>query len=210
MTPLLLALELVGVFVFALDGTLTALRVARLDLVGVVTVGMATALGGGVVRDILIGAVPPATFTDWRYLVVATVGGLMAYAVGRHLERLSLPISLLDAAGVSLFAVTGTSKALDFGLGAGQAIILGTMTAVGGGMVRDVLLRRIPVVLHSGLFVIPVVVGSVITVAASLTGLYGLGAAVVAAAMCFSLRALGILLELDAPRSPAATSLLIL
>lgn len=204
MTPLLLALELAGVFVFALDGTLTALRVARLDLVGVVTVGMATALGGGVVRDVLIGAVPPATFTDWRYLVVAAVGGLMAYTVGRHLERLSLPISLLDAAGVSLFAVTGTSKALDFGLGAGQAVILGTMTAVGGGMVRDVLLRRMPMVLHSGLFAIPVVVGSVITVAASQTGLYGLGAAVVAAAMCFSLRALGILLELDAPPPPAA------
>jgi uncharacterized membrane protein YeiH len=202
-TPLLLVLELVGVFVFALDGTLTALRVARLDLVGVVTVGMATALGGGVVRDVLIGAVPPATFTDWRYLAVAAVGGLMAYAIGRHLERLSLSISLLDAAGVSLFAVTGTSKALDFGLGAGQAIILGTMTAIGGGMVRDVLLRRIPAVLHSGLFAIPVVVGSVITVAASLTGLYGLGAAVVAASMCFSLRALGILLELDAPRSHA-------
>jgi uncharacterized membrane protein YeiH len=132
------------------------------------------------------------------------VGGVLAYAVGRHLERLSLPISLLDAAGVSLFAVTGTSKALGFGLGAGQAIILGTMTAVGGGMVRDVLLRRIPVVLHSGLFAIPAVVGSAITVAASLTGLYGLGAAVVAAAMCFALRALGIVLELDAPPSPAA------
>ena len=205
MTPLLLALELVGVFVFALDGTLTALRVARLDLVGVVAVGMATALGGGIVRDVLIGAVPPATFTDWRYLAVAAVGGLLAHAVGRHLERLSLPISLLDAAGVSLFAVTGTSKALGFGLGAGQAVILGTMTALGGGMVRDVLLRRIPAVLHSGSSAVPVVVGSVITVAAGMTGLYGLGAAVVAAAMCFALRALVILLELDSPSAPTGT-----
>jgi uncharacterized membrane protein YeiH len=80
---LLLVLDLVGTFVFALDGALTALRVARLDIVGVVTLGMVTALGGGVIRDLLIGAVPPATFSDWRYLAVATAGGLVAFAVGR-------------------------------------------------------------------------------------------------------------------------------
>jgi uncharacterized membrane protein YeiH len=201
-STLLLVLDLVGTFVFALDGALTALRVARLDIVGVVTLGMMTALGGGIIRDLLIGAVPPATFSDWRYLAVATAGGLVAFVVGRQLERLTLPISLLDAAGLSLFAVTGASKALDFGLGAVQAIILGAVTAVGGGTLRDVLVRRIPAVLHSGLYAIPALIGAAITVAASLAGLYGVIAAIAAAAACFLVRSLGIFFDINAPRPP--------
>jgi uncharacterized membrane protein YeiH len=203
---LLLVLDLVGTFVFALDGALTALRVARLDIVGVVTLGMVTALGGGVIRDLLIGAVPPATFSDWRYLAVATAGGLVAFVVGRWLERLTLPISLFDAAGLSLFAVTGASKALDFGLGAVQAVILGAVTAVGGGTLRDVLVRRIPAVLHSGLYAIPALIGAAITVAASLAGLYGVTAAVAAAAACFLVRSLGIFFDINAPRPPGERS----
>jgi uncharacterized membrane protein YeiH len=201
---LLLVLDLVGTFVFALDGALTALRVARLDVVGVVTLGIVTALGGGIIRDLIIGAVPPATFSDWRYLAVATTGGLIAFALARRLDRLTLPISLLDAAGLSLFAVTGASKALDQGLGAGQAVILGAVTAVGGGTVRDVLIRRIPAVLHSGLYAVPALIGAAITVAATRADLYGLTAAIVAAAVCFLVRMLGIVFDLNAPRPPTA------
>jgi uncharacterized membrane protein YeiH len=203
MSPtLLLVLDLVGTFVFALNGALTAVRTARLDIVGVVTLGMITALGGGILRDLVIGAVPPATFDDWRYLAVATVGGLIAFALPRGLDRLSLPINLLDAAGLSLFAVTGASKALDFGLGAGQAIILGAVTGVGGGTVRDVLIGRIPAVLHSGLYAIPALIGAAVTVAASRLDMYGLAAAAVAATACFAVRLLGIVFALDAPRPP--------
>jgi uncharacterized membrane protein YeiH len=199
---LLLVLDLVGTFVFALDGALTAIRVARLDIVGVVTLGMVTAMGGGIIRDLLIGAVPPATFSDWRYLAVAIAGGLVAFVVGRRLEPLTLPISLLDAAGLSLFAVTGAIKALDFGLGAVQAVILGAVTAVGGGTLRDVLVRRIPAVLHSGLYAIPALIGAAITVATSLAGRYGVTAAIAAAAACFLVRSLGIFFDLKAPRPP--------
>lgn len=203
MSPtLLLVLDLVGTFVFALNGALTAVRTARLDIVGVVTLGMITALGGGILRDLVIGAVPPATFDDWRYLAVATTGGLIAFALPRGLDRLSLPINLLDAAGLSLFAVTGASKALDFGLGAGQAIILGAVTGVGGGTVRDVLIGRIPAVLHSGLYAIPALIGAAVTVAASRLDMYGLAAAAVAATACFAVRLLGIVFALDAPRPP--------
>ncbi len=201
---LLLVLDLVGTFVFALDGALTALRTARLDIVGVVTLATVTALGGGIIRDLIIGAVPPATFSDWRYLAVATTGGLVAFALARRLERLSLPISLLDAAGLSLFAVTGASKALDYGLGAGQAVILGALTAVGGGTLRDVLIRRVPAVLHSGLYAIPALIGAAITVAATRAGVYGLVAAVAAATACFLVRLLGIVFNLNAPRPPRA------
>src|SRR4051794_31646724 len=95
---LLLVLDLVGTFVFALDGALLALRVARLDIVGTVTLGMIPAIGGGVIRDLLIGAVPPATFSDWRYLAVATAGGLIAFLLGHRLERLPPPPTGVRAA----------------------------------------------------------------------------------------------------------------
>src|SRR5687768_6789511 len=153
--PLLLALDLMGTFAFGLNGAMTALRAARLDLVGVVTLGMITALGGGIIRDVLIGSVPPDTFRDWRYLAVAAVGGLVAFGLSHRLVRLAGPITVLDAVGLSLFAVTGASKALEFGLGAGQAVILGAVTAVGGGTLRDVLVAQVPTVLRSGLYAVP-------------------------------------------------------
>jgi uncharacterized membrane protein YeiH len=199
---LLLVLDLVGTLVFALDGALVALRVARLDIVGAITLGMVTAIGGGVIRDLLIGAVPPATFSDWRYLTVATVGGLIAFLLGSRLERLAAPITVLDAAGLSLFAVTGASKALASGLGAGQAIILGAITAVGGGTLRDVLVRRIPAVLESGLYAIPAIIGAAMTVAAISGGVFGPVAAVAAAASCFLVRMVGVRYNLNAPRPP--------
>jgi uncharacterized membrane protein YeiH len=203
---LLLALDLSGTFVFALGGAGTALRAAQLDIVGVVTLGIVTAIGGGIVRDLLIGAVPPATINDWRYLTVATLGALVAFLLGRWLDRLTLPINVLDAAGLGLFAVTGASKALSFGLGPGPAIILGAITGVGGGTLRDVLVRQVPAVLHSELYAIPAIVGAGITVAAVQGGVYGPPAAVAAAAACFVVRMLGVVFGLNAPGPPAPPS----
>lgn len=104
---LLLVLDLAGVLVFAVDGGLTARAATRLDIVGVVSLGMITALGGGVIRDILLPDLPPAALRDWRYLAVALVGGLVAYAASERVHRTTArPIKVLDAAGLSLFAVT--------------------------------------------------------------------------------------------------------
>jgi uncharacterized membrane protein YeiH len=203
-TPLLLALDLSGTFAFALNGALTAVRAARLDIVGVVALAMITALGGGVLRDILIDDLPPATFRDWRYLAVAAAGGLVAFALSHRLDRLAVPITVLDALGLSLFAVTGASKALDFGVGAGQAVILGAVTGVGGGTLRDVLVRRVPTVLTSGLYAIPALVGAAITVATSRVGVYGIPAALVAAGVCFAIRMSGVWFGLNAPKPPGA------
>src|SRR6185437_264041 len=150
------------------------------------TLGMVTALGGGILRDILIGALPPATFSSWPYLAVAAGGALIAFFLSRQLRRrFSLPILLLDAAGLSLFCVTGATKSLDFGLGAVQAIILGTVTAVGGGTIRDVLVRRVPTVLTSGLYAIPALIGAAIAVLTTRIGVYGIPAALGAALACF-------------------------
>jgi uncharacterized membrane protein YeiH len=202
--PVLVALDLAGTFAFALNGALTALRVTRLDIVGVVTLAMITALGGGIIRDVLLDSLPPATFSDWRYLAVGAVGGLIAFVFGRHLERLNSPITVLDAAGLSLFAVTGASKALDLGLGPAQAVILGAITAVGGGTLRDVLIRQVPSVLSSGLYAIPALVGAAATVVAIRLDAYNLPTAIGAAALCFACRMLGVRYRLNAPMPPAA------
>jgi uncharacterized membrane protein YeiH len=203
---LLLVLDLIGTFVFGLNGALTAVRVARLDVVGVVTLGMVTALGGGVIRDVLIGSIPPATFRDWRYFALAFGGGLIAFALSKRLQRLEMPIEVLDAIGLSVFAVIGANKAVNFGLGIWPAVLLGVVTAVGGGTIRDTLLRQIPTVLHSQLYAIPALVAAGITVAAMKAGVYGLPAALFAAAVCFLVRMLGVRFGLNAPRPPGTGS----
>ncbi|HEY9337624.1 MAG TPA: trimeric intracellular cation channel family protein [Kribbella sp.] len=197
-----LIVDLTGTFAFALNGALTALRVVRVDIIGVVTLGMFTALGGGIIRDILLDALPPATFSDWRYLTVAAGGGLVAFVFGRHLDRVAKPILVLDAAGLSLFAVSGALKGLEFGVGFSQAVILGTITAVGGGTLRDVLIREIPSVLTSGLYAIPALLGALVVVAADRLGAAGLPAAVAAAGVCFVIRMLGVRYDLSAPVPP--------
>jgi uncharacterized membrane protein YeiH len=203
-SPLLLALDLTGTFAFGLNGALTAVRATRLDIVGVVTLGMITAMGGGLIRDVLIGDVPPATLRDWRYLALAVGGGLAAFTLSQWLHRLETPINVLDAIGLSVFAVIGASKALAFGLGIGPAIILGTITGVGGGTIRDTLVGQVPIVLRSELYAIPALIAATITVATIRMGVYGLPAALAAAAVCFVIRMLGVHFGLNAPGPPGA------
>ena len=188
---------------------MTAVRAAHVDVVGVVTLGMITAVGGGIIRDILLGALPPATFVDWRYLAVAAAGGLIAFLFSRLLGRFTSTIDVLDAAGLSLFAVTGAGKALELGVGPVQAIILGAVTGVGGGTVRDVLIRQVPSVLSSGLYAIPALVGAALAVMATSSGVdqvLGAPVALGAARVCFVIRMVGLHFKLDAPRPPGEES----
>ena len=203
--PVLLVLDLAGTFAFALNGALTAVRTAHLDIVGVITLGMITAVGGGIIRDVLLGALPPATFVDWRYLAVAATGGLIAFLFSRWLTRVRNPIDVLDAAGLSLFAVTGAGKALELGVGPAQAIILGAVTGVGGGTLRDVLIRQVPSVLSSGLYAIPALVGAALFVVAERVGVQdvlGVPVALGAAVVCFLIRMVGLHFGIDAPKPP--------
>ena len=202
--PLLLALDLAGTFAFALNGAITALEAVRLDIVGMLTLGMITALGGGVLRDILIGALPPATFNSWPYLAVAAGAALIAFFLSARLHHLALQIELFDAAGLSLFCVTGATKSLGYGLTVFPAVILGAVTAVGGGTIRDVLVRKVPTILTTGLYAIPSLVGAAIAVATARTGVYGLPAALGAAAACFLIRLAGIRYNLNAPSAREA------
>lgn len=197
--PLLLALDLSGTFAFGLNGALTAVRAARLDIVGVLTLGLITAIGGGVIRDLLIGAIPPATFGDWRYFALAGGGALIAFVMSRWLTRLEAAITTFDAIGLSVFAVIGAVKALEFGLTVVPAALLGVVTAVGGGTIRDTLVGQIPTVLRSELYAVPALAAAAITVAAVRLGVYGLPAAMIAAAVCFLIRMIGVRFRLDLP-----------
>lgn len=199
-TTALLILELAGVLAFAINGAMTAIRTAHLDIVGIITLGMITALGGGFIRDILLDDLPPVTFLDWRYLGTAALGGLIAFLLSKRLDRLARPINVLDAAGLGLFAVTGTLKGFEFGLGVTQSIIIGGVTAVGGGTLRDVLLREIPAILHSGLYLVPALVAAGITAIVVSADLRLMPWTVVAVVVCFAIRMVGVRYDLNAPR----------
>jgi uncharacterized membrane protein YeiH len=198
-SPLFLALDLAGVFAFALNGGLTAIRVARLDVVGVLTLGMITALGGGIVRDVFIDALPPATFSDWRYLSVAAAGGLVVFLLGHRLDRWYDSINLLDAAGLSLFAVSGALKVMQYGGGPAQAVILGAVTAVGGGTIRDVMIGRVPVVLRSELYAVPALAGALVMVLGVEAGLPAGPCALSGALVSFAVRLVGVHYGLGVP-----------
>lgn len=200
--PLLVVLDLVGTFAFALNGALTAMRAERLDIFGVITVGMFTGLGGGVIRDVLLDALPPATFIDWHYLAAAAVGGLIAFVLGHRLNRLAVPIIVFDAVGLGVFAVLGAYKALDLGFGEIQAIIVGTITAVGGGTIRDVIVGQVPTVLRSELYAIPALIGAGCFTAAYRLGYQSVFATLGAAAVCVLIRLIAVRFKLNAPRPP--------
>lgn len=197
---LLLGLDLAGTFAFALNGALTAIRSARIDIFGILTLGIITAVGGGIVRDLVIGATPPPGFADWRYLGVAAAGATVAFLFGHKMSRLVSAITVLDAAGLSLFAVTGAAKAVAYGLGPVPAALLGVTTAVGGGTIRDVMIGRMPVIFRGPLYAIPALVAATVTVLAIVTGVYGVAAAIVAAVMCFVLRMASVRFGWQAPQ----------
>jgi uncharacterized membrane protein YeiH len=197
---LLLVLNLAGTFVFGLSGGLAGVQ-ARLDAFGVVVLAVVVGLAGGIIRDLLIG-IPPQTFRDWRYLAAAGAAGLVTLVAYPALGRLERPILVLDAAGLALFCVTGASTALDHRIGAVPAIVLGAITGVGGGVLRDILLGKIPVVLRTGLYAIPALIGAAIVVVASESGIHNLAVPIVAAAVCFLIRLAGLHFDLNVPRAP--------
>lgn len=186
---MLAVLDLIGIFVFALSGASLAIR-KQLDIVGAVSLALATGLAGGVLRDLIIGAVPPAAFENQRYLGTAFLAALMAIVLSRFLAFVRRPVLVFDAAGLGLFTVVGTDKALSAGLGLGAAALLGVLSAVGGGIVRDVLVKEVPQIFTPtiGLYVIPASGGAATVAAASHYGWPSGPVAIVAAAAVFCVR----------------------
>ena len=192
MSLLLLGFDLLGTFVFALSGAVLAVR-HRLDLFGVLVLACVTAVTGGIVRDLLIGAVPPASLADWRYLVIAMLAGLVTFRWHAIIERLHNPVRVFDAAGLALYAVLGTGKALAFGLSPFAATLLGVMSGIGGGIARDLLVARTPVVLQpTEIYAVAALAGGGIVAIAHAFGWPQVPAMVVGALLCFGLRFMAI------------------
>jgi uncharacterized membrane protein YeiH len=188
----LVGLDLVGTFVFALSGALTAVR-ARLDLFGVVVVGTVTAIGGGIIRDTLLGHTPPNALRHWYYLAVPLVAALVVFFWHPAVVRLRRTSIVFDAAGLGLFTVTGTRLALESGTGIAGACALGLLTGIGGGVVRDVLVREIPIVLVRGeLYAVAALAGAAAVCLGKAVDLLGVSWSVASAVLVFGLRVLAV------------------
>ncbi len=191
MNTLLVVFDLGGTFVFALSGATVAVK-HRLDLFGVLVLSFAAGNSGGIARDVMIGAVPPAAISDWRYIAVSMLGGLITFFWYRIIDRLSSPVLVFDAAGLALFAVSGTGKALAFGAGPVAATVFGMLTGIGGGMVRDVLVREIPTVLRTELYAVAALIGAAAVVIGRILHFPSGAAAGAGAVLCFGLRFMAI------------------
>jgi len=165
----LLVADLIGVAVFAASGASAAI-VKRFDLFGVVFVGFVAALGGGILRDLAIDAVPPLAFADWRYAITASIASLAVFWLHPQFSRLRRTVLVLDAAGLGLFTVIGTLKALDAGVPPVGACLLGMLTGIGGGLARDLLTGDIPVVLQRDIYAVVALGGAVAVTVLERTG----------------------------------------
>ncbi|WP_298107540.1 trimeric intracellular cation channel family protein [Bradyrhizobium sp.] len=191
MDKLPIVLDLTGTFVFALSGGLAGTK-GGLDLFGVMVLSFAAGNSGGITRDLLIGAVPPGAVGDWRYLGVSLLAGLVTFYFSPLIVRMSHAVLVFDAAGLALFAVAGSSKALSFGLNPVMATVLGMVTGIGGGMVRDVLLAEIPTVLRADLYAVAALAAAAIVVIGHMLQLPVAAVTAIALISCFLLRVMAI------------------
>ena len=201
----LVVLELLGILVFAISGALVAVR-KQLDLFGLMVLAGTTGLGGGFLRDVLIGAVPPAALADWRYLLVPVGAGVLVFWWHPAIERMERTVTVFDAFGLGLFCVTGALKAVDYGLGPVPAALMGMVTGIGGGMARDLLAGRVPEIFRGELYATPALAGAFIAVLADRADLPLVVGAVAGGGLCICWRLLAIWRHWQAPmpKGPAS------
>ncbi|HEX8012340.1 MAG TPA: trimeric intracellular cation channel family protein [Casimicrobiaceae bacterium] len=183
----LMSLDFVGTFVFALSGAIAAVK-RELDFFGVLVLSFVAATTGGIIRDVLIGAIPPATLVDWRYLAISLLAGILTFYWFPLIDRLKSPVQLFDAAGLALFAVSGAQKALAYGLDAPMAALLGMLTGIGGGMARDIMLAEIPTVLRAELYAVAALAGAGVVVVGESLNMPSTAMTLTGAFLCLGLR----------------------
>lgn len=191
MYTLIVILDLAGTFVFALSGAMAGVK-HRLDFFGVLVLSFVAGNTGGIARDLLIGAVPPQAISDWRYVAISLLAGVVTFFSYSAVNRLRSPVLLFDAAGLALFAVSGAEKAIALGLGPVPASLLGMLTGIGGGMARDILVREIPAVLRTDLYAVAALAGSSVMVIADRFQFSSTAATSVGIVICFGIRLLAI------------------
>ncbi|MDA3921005.1 MAG: trimeric intracellular cation channel family protein [Salinisphaera sp.] len=185
---LLSVLDIVGTFVFAISGAMAGVY-KRLDMFGIAVLAFATGTVGGIFRDLLIGAAPPLAISDPRYVATTIVASILVFYGHRFFERIERPVAIFDAAGLSMFAVTGSVRALDFGVPPVMAVLLGMLTGIGGGMVRDILLARVPAVLQQvEIYAVAALAGAGLAVLGVELSWPFVPTALAAAGLCFFIR----------------------
>jgi uncharacterized membrane protein YeiH len=198
---LLLAADLAGTLVFAVEGAMAAVD-GNLDLIGIMVLAFSTALGGGIIRDALLGALPPASLRNWRYPTIALAGGALVFLLHHYVRAIPLPvIQVLDAAGLAIFAVAGTEKAIQYKMSPLVAILLGAVTGVGGGTIRDVLLNQVPTVLRAEVYATAALVGSAFMLVAIKARVPSGWAGALGGATCFLLRVVSVWKHWNVPRA---------
>lgn len=204
-TTTLVVLDLLGIFVFAVAGALVAVR-RNLDIFAVLVLGGVTGLGGGFIRDVLIGATPPAALADWRYLLVPIAAGLLTFVAHPTIGRLERVVTVLDAFGLALFCVAGALKAVDHGLDPLPAALMGMVTGIGGGMIRDVLAGSVPVIFEGVVYATPALAGATVAVLLDRTDLPLVVVASAGFATCLGWRLLAMVRGWRAPlpKGPAS------
>jgi uncharacterized membrane protein YeiH len=201
-TDIIFALDIAGTFLFAVEGAVVAAE-AGLDVFGILVLSFSTALVGGVARDLLIGAVPPQAIKDWRYPAVAFAAGAATFFFHRYVVAIPRPVFItLDAAALSLFAVAGAEKALDFGINPFVAALMGTLTGVGGGTLRDILLARIPIILRADVYATAAFAGAAAMIAARKLGLPPIASALIGGFVCFGVRMVAVWRHWALPHLP--------
>jgi uncharacterized membrane protein YeiH len=205
MTPrsarLILLLDLIGTFVFAVEGAARAMG-AHLDVFGVMAISFVTALGGGMARDVLIAAAPPQALRDWRYPVTAFAAGLLTFGFYSALTRVpEAALIVLDAGGLAMFAIAGAEKSLSLGMNGLAAVLMGGVTGVGGGVMRDVLLNKVPSILRTDIYATAALAGAAILVASQRAGLSQRRAAALGVTSCLVLRLSAVWLHWNLPQA---------
>jgi uncharacterized membrane protein YeiH len=197
---LLLVIDLAATVFLGIQGGLAASG-ASLDLFGVMVLSFATALGGGVIRDLLIGEAPPAAIRDARYPIAAFAGGAMAFLLFESVRALPISVvTVVDAAGLGLFAVSGAEKALGYKIGAFLSVLMGTITGVGGGTIRDLFLMKIPGILRADIYAVAALAGAAVFVIGFRLGLPKTVMMVTGALVCFTLRLLAVWQHWNLPK----------
>jgi len=197
---MLYTLDLIGTAAFAASGAWVGVR-RHMDLFGVLVLGLVTAVGGGTLRDLLLGAVPPFSLQDEAYLYVSIAAALLVYATRSRFTQVERPLLIFDAVGLGTFVVIGTTKAIDYHLGVFGAALMGVMTATAGGVVRDVLANQVPLILRKEIYASACLAGGLLLVALEVAGVARPIAALIAAGTVVTVRLLAIYYNWALPRA---------
>jgi uncharacterized membrane protein YeiH len=187
-TRMLYLVDLAGTLLFAIEGATTAVA-NHLDLLGILILGFTTAVGGGIIRDVLLGATPPSALRNWHYPAVAFTGAGLAFLFHTYVQEIPQQIiMMLDAGGLALFAVSGTEEALLRKMSPLVAVMLGGITGVGGGTIRDLFLAHVPRVLQTDIYATAALAGAATMILCRRLGMKDTYSALVGGAVCFLLR----------------------